>query len=193
MLISLYSTSATVARARHDDSTSNLGRHCRYCTAVPNAQAAGQLTMPMFAAGSTYSEIKLRFLIVKWCACNSRPMVIVKDEAYVEQLKMFNQGVVIPSDTTVSRDIKRVFDVAKTYVKEYIAQVPGKKHQTMDGWSSPNVLSVLGNTLTFLVGDEIKTITLDCYRCVFHLDSLSNLSHSLLWQVNESSYWDLSC
>lgn len=90
---------ATVARARHDDSTSNLRRHRNSCTAVPNAQASGQLTMPMFAAGSTYSEAKLRLLIVKWCACNSRPMLIVQDEAYVEQLKMFNQGVVIPSDT----------------------------------------------------------------------------------------------
>lgn len=125
--------------------------------------------MPMFAAGSTYSEARLRYLIVKWCACNSRPMLIVKDEAYVEQLRMFNQGVAIPSDTTVSRDIRRVFGIAKAHVKAYLAQVPGKKHQTMDGWSSPNVLSVLGNSLTFLVDDEIKTITLDCYRYVYLL------------------------
>lgn len=188
----MYSTSVTVTHARHDDSTSNLGRHCKYCTAVPNAQAAGQLTMPMFAAGSTYSDIKLRYLIVKWCACNNRPMVIVKDEAYVEQLRMFNQGAVIPSDTTVSRDIKRVFDIVKAHVKDYITQVPGKKHQTMDGWSSPNVLSILGSTLTFLVDEEIKTITLDCYRCVFYLDSVLYLSHTLLCQVNTSSYWGLS-
>ncbi|KAE9390420.1 hypothetical protein BT96DRAFT_1002287 [Gymnopus androsaceus JB14] len=96
----------TVTRARHDDSTSNLGRHINMCKAVPAAQAAGQLTMPMFAAGSMYSEARLRFLIVKWCACNSQPMLIVKDKAYIEQLKMFNQGVTIPSNTTVSRDIK---------------------------------------------------------------------------------------
>lgn len=151
-----------VTRARHDDSTSNFKRHCASCISVSNAQLAGQLTMPMFAGGSTYSNAKLHYLLVKWCACNSRPMLIVKDEAYVEQLKMFNQGVQIPSDTTVSRDIKCVFQVAQTHVKEFLAQIPGKKHQSMDGWSSPNVISVLSNTITFLQGDKVKTITLDC-------------------------------
>lgn len=91
-------------------------------------------------------------------------MLIVKDEAYVEQLKMFNQGVLIPSDTTFSRDIKCVFQVVQAHVKEFLAQIPGKKHQSLDGWSSPNVISILGNTITFLQGDDIKTITLDCFR-----------------------------
>lgn len=91
-------------------------------------------------------------------------MVIVEDEAYIEQLRMFNQGVAIPSDTTVSRDIKRVYNLAKAHVKQFIGNLPGKKHQLMDGWSSPNVISILGNCVVLLVGDEIKTIVLDVYR-----------------------------
>lgn len=157
-------SNVTITRARHDDSTSNFKRHYDSCTAITSAQATGQLTMPMFAAGSTYSEAKLRLLIVKWCACNSRPMLIVKDEPYVEQLKMFNQGVAIPSDTTVSRDIWRIYELSKVHVKEFLAQVPGKKHLSMDGWSSPNILSILGVTVTYLHSDEVKTVTLDCYR-----------------------------
>lgn len=120
--------------------------------------------MSMFSAGSTYSEARLRYLIVKWCACNSRPMLIVEDEAYVEQLKMFNQGVIIPSDTTVRRDIQRVYDVAKVHVKQLIAEAPGKKHQLLDGWSSPNVISILGNCLVLMIGGEMKTIVLDVYK-----------------------------
>lgn len=91
-------------------------------------------------------------------------MLIVEDEAYVEQLKMFNQGVVIPSDTTVRRDIQRVYDVAKVHVKQLIAAAPGKKHQLLDGWSSPNVISILGNCLVLMIGSEMKTIVLDVYK-----------------------------
>lgn len=37
----------SVSRARHDDSTSNLKRHITRCASVPEAEAAGQLTMPI--------------------------------------------------------------------------------------------------------------------------------------------------
>lgn len=85
-----------LSRARHDDATSNLLHHIKLCPSVPSTDTA-QLSVSMFAAGSTYSEQKLRLLLVKWCACNSRPMLIVDDDAFVEILQMLNAHVAIPS------------------------------------------------------------------------------------------------
>jgi len=96
---------------------SNLKRHIARCSAVPNAEAAGQLTMPMFAGGSTYSDSKLRLYIVEWCACNNRLMMIVEDKAYVKTLQMMNANVTIPGRKTVSRDIKAVYKISKVHIK----------------------------------------------------------------------------
>lgn len=133
-----------VSRACHDNSTSNLKRHIVHCATVPDAEAAGQLTMPMFAGGSTYSESKLCLYIVEWCACNNRPMMIVEDKAFVKMLRMMNANIVIPGCKAVSRDIKAVYNISKVHVKRIIAATPGCLHEMTDGWSSPNVLSVLG-------------------------------------------------
>ncbi|KAE9384921.1 hypothetical protein BT96DRAFT_950223 [Gymnopus androsaceus JB14] len=81
-------TNQIVTRLRHNDSTSNLKHHIARCSAVPNAEATGQLTMPMFAGGSTYSDSKLRLYIVEWCACNNRPMMIVEDKVMVEGVQL---------------------------------------------------------------------------------------------------------
>ncbi|KAJ3816315.1 hypothetical protein F5880DRAFT_1619480 [Lentinula raphanica] len=97
-----------VTRARHDDSTSNLKRHVDTCAAIEEAEAAGQLTIPMFAGGSAYSEPQLRLLLVQWCAVNARPMLIVEDEAFLKMMKMMHAHVAVPSAVTLARDIQRV-------------------------------------------------------------------------------------
>jgi len=156
-----------VSRARHDDGTSNFIRHVDRCTAVPEAEATGQLTIPMFAGGSTYSEAKLRLLIVEWCARNSRPMIIVEDEPFMNILRMLNANVAIPGRKAVSRDIKAVYKIAKEFVIEFLSKQRGLKHEILDGWSAPNVISILGALISFLKDDdEIYTIVLDCYRYV---------------------------
>lgn len=153
-----------LSRARHDDATSNLLRHVKLCPSVPSTDTA-QLSVSMFAAGSTYSEQKLRLLLVKWCACNSRPMLIVDDDAFVEILQMLNAHVAIPSRQTVARDIKAVFEISQKHVKKYLAQLVSRIHGLLDGWSSPNVISVLGFAITFLnKDDEMFSIVLDCIR-----------------------------
>lgn len=153
-----------VSRSRHDDGTSNFKRHVERCASVDDAEHAGQLSMRMFASGSTYSEPQLRLLIVEWCACNSRPMLIVDDEPFQKMLRMLHAHVAIPSRHTVSRDIKAVFKISQAHVIKFLADTPGRKHKMLDGWSSPNVLSILGSVITFLRGDEMQTIVLDCYR-----------------------------
>ncbi|KAJ3965670.1 hypothetical protein EV361DRAFT_810312, partial [Lentinula raphanica] len=153
-----------VTRARHDDSTSNLKRHVDTCAAVDEAAAAGQLTIPMYAGGSSYSEPQLRLLLVQWCAVNARPMLIVEDEAFLKMMKMMHAHVVVPSAVTLARDIQRVYDISKKQVQKVLAMTPGRKHIILDGWSSPNVMSILGVDTTFVKDGKIVNITLDCVR-----------------------------
>jgi hypothetical protein len=80
---------------------------------------------------------------------------------------MLNANVAIPSRWTVSRDIKAVFEIAQAHVKKFLAAIPGRKHSMLDGWSSPNVISILGYAITFLnKDDEMESIVLDCIRFV---------------------------
>lgn len=156
-----------VSRARHDDGTSNFKWHVNRCTAVLEAEVAGQLTMSMFAAGSTYSEPKLRLLIVEWCARNSCPMIIVEDEAFVKILRMLNANVAIPGRKAVARDIKAVYKISKDFVIDHLSKQRSLKHKILNGWSAPNVISILGALISFLKDDDdIYTIVLDCYRYV---------------------------
>lgn len=93
-------------------------------------------------------------------------MMIVEDKAYIKMMKMMNANVVIPGRKLVSRDIKAVYKISKAHVKRIIAATPGRLHEMMDGWSSPNVLSVLGVAATFMKDNEMITIVLDCLRYV---------------------------
>jgi hypothetical protein len=94
-------------------------------------------------------------------------MIIVEDDAFVQILQMLNANVAIPSRVTVSRDIQAVFDIAQAHVKKYLLSTVGRKHAMLDGWSSPNVLSVLGFAITFLdKNNEMASIVLDCIRSV---------------------------
>lgn len=55
-----------------------------------------------------------------WVVCSHRPFVIVKDDYLVKILQMLNSRVVIPSDTTVSRDVKEIFALCQGNVKEFL-------------------------------------------------------------------------
>lgn len=93
-------------------------------------------------------------------------MMIVEDKAYVKTLQMMNANVTIPGRKTVSRDIKAVYKISKVHVKRIIAEALGRMHEMMDGWSSPNVLSILGVATTFMKDNEMITIVLDCIKYV---------------------------
>jgi hypothetical protein len=93
-------------------------------------------------------------------------MKIVEDPPWIDMLKMMNANVVIPGRKTVARDIKNVFEIAQKHVMKELASAIGRKHLQLDGWSSPNVMSILGICVTYLHRNEIRCMVLDCYRCV---------------------------
>ncbi|THU95120.1 hypothetical protein K435DRAFT_798347 [Dendrothele bispora CBS 962.96] len=154
-----------VTRARHDDATSNLGRHAfKECPSINEHEKNGQLTVAEFARGSTYNPHRLRLLHVKLCSVHHRPFAMVEDDAYQEILTMFHAAVDIKSAVTLSRDLKDVFNITHAVVKSKLRDIPGRKHISLDGWSSPNIMSVLGILVSYVEKGEIKTLTLDTVR-----------------------------
>lgn len=111
------SPSVAVTRARHDDSTSNLMRHVRWCdhTAEPGS---GSITA--FAQGSTYTRHKHRMKIALWVARRHRPFSIVEDPELLDIFTDLNNKVVTPSRYTVSRDVKEIFQLSRKKVSELL-------------------------------------------------------------------------
>jgi hypothetical protein len=47
-----------------------------------------------------------------WVACRHRPFAIVKDVELMDIFKDLNNKVEVPSRSTVSRDVKEIFDMS---------------------------------------------------------------------------------
>jgi hypothetical protein len=106
-----------MTRARHDDSTSNLVHHVHDCdkTAPP-----GSGSIVAFAQGSTYTPHKLWMKIALWVACRHRPFNIIEDPELIDILTDLNSKVVTPSQYTVSRDVKEIFEMSRGKVSEIL-------------------------------------------------------------------------
>ena len=134
---------------RHDTSTSNLKNHADLCSGS-RALTPGQGTVEQFARGSTYSKELLRVYVGLWMATSYRPFTIVKDPYFIKIIEMFNPKADLPSDTTISRDIKDFFEIGQANLKAFIETIPGAVHIALDGWSSPNTIAFLGVVLLYL-------------------------------------------
>lgn len=102
---------------RSDDSTSNLTRHIKGCT----APAAGAKAIENFMHGSTYSMGKLRYQCIKWVVMQHRPFEIMGDTELLKMLKMLYSNVETPHPRSIPRDISRVFEMAKENRKTQLA------------------------------------------------------------------------
>jgi len=106
-------TSDPVIRARNDVSTSNLKRHVSCCD--------GRLAPPggrveEFAHGSSYNKAEFRYLATLWVSQCHRPFAIVEDRPLNRMFQMLYAKVDVPSASTVSRDVKEVYNIAKKNV-----------------------------------------------------------------------------
>ena len=100
-------------RARFEDSTKNLLDHQRNCDPADILESQ---KIKAFANGVTYSAARFRYLLAMWCARRHRPFNIVTDEELVDIFKMLYARVDIPHPTTVSRDVKEIFELCKKNV-----------------------------------------------------------------------------
>ena len=108
----------SIVRARHDVSTSNLLNHVKSCE---GRRDPGQGTISNFAYGSTYSKELLRTYVALWSATSYRPFTIVEDPYFVKIISMFNPNASLPSDSTVSNDVRDFFQIGRKNLKAYIA------------------------------------------------------------------------
>lgn len=104
-------------RACYDNSTSNLTNHVRMCNA---GRPKDQGTIVHFAHGSTYTPERLRVLLDLWVATSSRPYSLVNDAGFQQILRMFHQNVAIPSESTISRDVKEIYSICRENLAAFI-------------------------------------------------------------------------
>ena len=69
-----------------------------------------------FALGSTYTPHQLRMKLALWVARQHRPFAIVENEELVDIFKDLNSKVIVPSRSTVSRDVKEIFEICRKEV-----------------------------------------------------------------------------
>ncbi|GJF00030.1 hypothetical protein PsYK624_163070 [Phanerochaete sordida] len=149
-----------LTRARWDDSTSNLVRHVNACKKT-SKPPPGQKAIDAFAQGSTYNPAKFRIKLSIWIARRHRPYAIVQDPEFLEILQMLNSKVEVPHPTTISRDIREIFEITRRAVGKMLQAHPGRLHLCLDGWTSPNVISFLGITVHLVRGAKAESFILD--------------------------------
>ena len=109
--------SQSCTRTRTDTGTTNLLRHVEACT---RKKAPDDQTIEKFAQGSTYTPGAFRFLITRWVTECHRPFKIVEDPPFQDMIRMLYSRAEIPSDTTVSRDVREVYKISQPQVAKIL-------------------------------------------------------------------------
>jgi hypothetical protein len=76
--------------------------------------------MQRYAQGSKYTPAKHRMKLALWIARRNRPFVIVEDPELVDIFLDLNSQCVTPSNSTVSWDIKEIFNISRKKVAEIL-------------------------------------------------------------------------
>ncbi|TFK79585.1 hypothetical protein K466DRAFT_473851, partial [Polyporus arcularius HHB13444] len=85
-----------------------------------------------------HTSTETRAWIVRWVAENKRPYQIVGDRAFLQLMKTGRPEYKIPSPSTVSRDVRRVFAKCRGRIARMLRNFDGDLSFTMDAWTSPN-------------------------------------------------------
>jgi hypothetical protein len=117
LLFSFRHPSITVSRVRHDESTSNLKHHVRQCTPPDSVEAR---KLAEFVQGSTYTAATHRMKVALWVARRHRPFAIVEDPELLDIFHDLNNKCTTPSASTVSRDVKEIFQITRVKVAEML-------------------------------------------------------------------------
>ncbi|KAF8121439.1 hypothetical protein EV363DRAFT_1185876 [Boletus edulis] len=76
--------------------------------------------------------------IVRWVCESLRPFAIVKDRGFQSLMKTGRPEYYIPSESTVSRDVRLVFARTRVRVAKMLKEYDGKLNFTTDAWTAPN-------------------------------------------------------
>jgi hypothetical protein len=119
-----------------------------------------------------------------WVVRRNRPFAIVADAELIEILTDLNNKVIVPSPTTLSRDVREIFNMSRLKVASilqvcffrtfksisleltFMQSYPGRLHLCVDGWTSPNVIAFLGATVHWVVDGRMQSLILDFIKYV---------------------------
>ena len=76
--------------------------------------------------------------IVRWVSESKRPFNIVNDCGFQNLMKMGRPEYYIPSPSTVSRDVKKVFVNVHKRIAKMLQEHEGDLNFATDAWTSPN-------------------------------------------------------
>ncbi|KAF5325785.1 hypothetical protein D9611_000913 [Ephemerocybe angulata] len=91
-----------------------------------------------------YTQANHRALLAMRCATNMRPFNFVQDPMYRAEVDMLRPGTSIPDPTTVSRDVKLLYEKMSIHVGKYFKELGAPIHLVVDGWTAPITASFLG-------------------------------------------------
>ncbi|TFK80651.1 hypothetical protein K466DRAFT_503539, partial [Polyporus arcularius HHB13444] len=98
------------------------------------ARKKGQVTY----SHRPHTKAETRTEIARWCCEVLRPWAIVRDRGFQCVMKTGRPNHYIPSPSTVSRDAKGLFGVARNRIAEMLREYEGKLSFATDAWTSPN-------------------------------------------------------
>ncbi|KAG5649142.1 hypothetical protein H0H81_005989, partial [Sphagnurus paluster] len=112
-------------------------------------------------ASLTYSPAAHCALIALCCAHNHRSFESVADKFYAVEVEMLRPSTSLPHPTTVSRDIKAIYEEGSIGVREYFKKRGRNVHLVIDGWTAPLVASYLGICVVWYDGGKIHHAILE--------------------------------
>src|ERR1700761_7538856 len=146
--------SKSITRAHYDNSTSNLVNHVDAC-------APGANRIKKYTAGGDYPVGRFRLHLAAWIAVHNCPHLAITDPELVAAFRDLQPNVHVPSNQTVGRDIKLVVKMTKPELIKLFAQHRGVFHAVVDGWTSANVLSMVGLEVQYVVENRLKQVLID--------------------------------
>ena len=86
---------------------------------------------------------------MRWVAESKRPFAIVNDHGFQSLMKTGRPDYHIPSEHTVSRDVKQAFVHARKRVAKMLQEYEGQLNFATDAWTSPNHKAFVAFTVHF--------------------------------------------
>ncbi|TEB27542.1 hypothetical protein FA13DRAFT_1879067 [Coprinellus micaceus] len=104
------------SRLKTSSGTKNLNDGIKACNA---RQGIVSTTLQQSGGHIPYSPANHRTLLALCCAKNMRPFNFVQDPLYIAEVNMLRSGTRLPDPTTVSRDVKLLYEQLSTHVSDY--------------------------------------------------------------------------
>jgi hypothetical protein len=96
-----------------------------------------------------HTKTESRAEIVRWIAESKRPFNVVSDRGFQSLMKTGRPEYYIPSPSTVSRDVKKVFANTRKRIAKMLQEHDGALSFATDAWTSPNHRAFVAVTVHF--------------------------------------------